>query len=162
MTRAQWLTCGEGCSAGLIREQQLRLMLLALATVWGKYLRGWPNTTTMKVHNRKKKFSHKVENIGTIYQRLKVYLSNGITFIMISFRTETQMSMRSISRMKLTSSPLMTRMMRGPGENTTSSVTARPTSCCSGSSSSAAPLSSPTFSFPKMRTSSTAQAPRTS
>ena len=28
--------------------------------------------TTMTVHNRKKKFSHKVENIGTIYQRLKV------------------------------------------------------------------------------------------
>ena len=40
LIRAQWLTCGEGCCAGLIREQQLRLMLLALATVWGKYLRG--------------------------------------------------------------------------------------------------------------------------
>ena len=29
----------------------------------------------MTVHNRKKKFTHKVENIGTIYQRLKVKFS---------------------------------------------------------------------------------------
>ena len=47
--------------------------------------------TTMTVHNRKKKFSHKVENIGTIYQRLKVHLLNRSSdlVIIVNFRTET-------------------------------------------------------------------------